>query len=104
MAQVGAPSRHSGFSRRPLTPWPGRLDAETADTGHAHRCGVGPVMGTVSDPCPEREIAAAHLGTERRRLFLIGALLSLSAPLLPYLTGTWEAAWYALAAVPLALP
>lgn len=45
-----------------------------------------------------REQAAARLGAERRRLLLIGTLLSLAAPLLPYLTGTWETVWFALAA------
>jgi STE24 endopeptidase len=54
--------------------------------------------------CPERELAAARLGSERRRLFAIGTLLSLAAPLLPYLTGTWESAWFWLAAAPLPLP
>lgn len=48
--------------------------------------------------CPERQAAAARLGTERRRLFFVGTLLGLVAPLLPYLTGTWETLWYALAA------
>ena len=54
--------------------------------------------------CPEREAAAARLGVERRRLFVLSALLSLAAPLLPYLTGAWETAWFALAAAPLPLP
>jgi len=54
--------------------------------------------------CPDRELAAARLGAERRRLFLIGTLVSLAVPLLPYLTGAWETAWFALAAAPLALP
>jgi STE24 endopeptidase len=54
--------------------------------------------------CPDRELAAARLGRERRRLFLAGTLVSLAAPLLPYLTGAWETAWFALAATPLALP
>ena len=53
--------------------------------------------------CPEREAAAARLGAERRRLFLASAVLSLAAPLLPYLTGAWETAWFALAAAPLPL-
>ena len=53
--------------------------------------------------CPEREAAAARLGAERRRLFVISALLSLAAPLLPYLTGAWETIWFALAAAPLPL-
>ena len=53
--------------------------------------------------CPEREAAAARLGAERRRLFVASALLSLAAPLLPYLTGAWETAWFALAAAPLPL-
>ncbi len=53
-------------------------------------------MGTVT--CPERRLAAKRLGTERRRLFVIATLVSLAAPLLPYLTGTWETLWYALAA------
>ena len=53
-------------------------------------------MGSLN--CPERQAAAAHLGAERRRLFVIATLVSLATPLLPYLTGTWETAWYALAA------
>jgi STE24 endopeptidase len=53
--------------------------------------------------CPEREAAAARLGAERRRLFVVSALLSLAAPLLPYLTGAWETIWFALAAAPLPL-
>ena len=48
--------------------------------------------------CPERAAAAARLGAERRRLFLVATLLSLAAPLVPYLTGTWETLWYAAAA------
>jgi STE24 endopeptidase len=48
--------------------------------------------------CPERQTAAASLGAERRRLFVIGTLVGLAALLLPYLTGTWETFWYALAA------
>ncbi|TME38897.1 MAG: hypothetical protein E6I75_06325 [Chloroflexi bacterium] len=51
----------------------------------------------------QRELVAARLGAERRRLFIVGALLSLAAPLLPYLTGAWETAWFALAAAPLPL-
>jgi STE24 endopeptidase len=56
-----------------------------------------------SGECPERDAAAARLGAERRRLFVASALLSLAAPLLPYLTGAWETAWFALAAAPLPL-
>jgi STE24 endopeptidase len=56
-----------------------------------------------SGECPERDTAAARIGTERRRLFVASALLSLAAPLLPYLTGAWETAWFALAAAPLPL-
>jgi STE24 endopeptidase len=52
----------------------------------------------------ERDAAAARLGAERRRLFLVGTAVSLAAPLLPYLTGTWETAWYSMAAWPLPLP
>jgi Zn-dependent protease with chaperone function len=48
--------------------------------------------------CPERRVAAKRLGAERRRLFLVATLVSLAAPLVPYLTGTWETLWYALAA------
>jgi STE24 endopeptidase len=48
--------------------------------------------------CPERQAAAVNLGTERRRLFVVGTLVGLAALLLPYLTGTWESFWYALAA------
>lgn len=52
----------------------------------------------------DREAAAARLGAERRRLFLLGALLSLAAPVLPYLTGAWEHLWFGLAAWPLPWP
>ena len=52
----------------------------------------------------DRVLAAARLGRERRRLFLIGTVLSLATPLLPYLTGAWETAWFVLATTPLALP
>jgi STE24 endopeptidase len=44
------------------------------------------------------------LGTERRRLFAGGVVVSLAAPLLPYLTGAWETAWFQLAATDLPLP
>ncbi len=54
--------------------------------------------------CPQRESVAARLGAERRRLFVVGAIVSLLAPLLPYLTGAWETIWFALAAWPLPLP
>ena len=63
------------------------------------RKGVLPRAGE----CPERDAAAARLGAERRRLFVVSALLSLAAPLLPYLTGAWETIWFALAAAPLPL-
>jgi Zn-dependent protease with chaperone function len=53
--------------------------------------------------CPQREVAAARLGAARRRLFFIGSCVSLAAPLLPYLSGAWETAWFALAALPLPL-
>ena len=58
----------------------------------------------MSADCPERERAAARLGAERRRLFLISTVMGLAAPVLPYLTGAWETGWFALAATPLALP
>ncbi len=48
--------------------------------------------------CPERQAAAARLGSARRRLFLISTPISLAALLLPYLTGAWETIWFALAA------
>jgi Zn-dependent protease with chaperone function len=54
--------------------------------------------------CAERAVAAARLGGERRRLFVIGTVISLAAPLLPYLTGAWETAWFALAATDWPLP
>ena len=38
----------------------------------------------------EREAAARRLGAERRRLFLVGAVLSPVAAVLPYLSGAWE--------------
>jgi STE24 endopeptidase len=43
------------------------------------------------------------LGTARRQVFYVGAVLSILAPLLPYLTGAWEAGWFALAALGLPL-
>src|SRR5262245_8954105 len=55
-------------------------------------------------PCAERQLAAARLGAERRRLFLISSVLSLAVPVVPYLTGTWETLWYALAATWLPFP
>jgi STE24 endopeptidase len=58
---------------------------------------------TVDRDCPQRETAAARLGAERRRLFVVGTIVSLAAPLLPYLTGAWETMWFALAALPLPL-
>src|SRR5437764_4515473 len=48
--------------------------------------------------CVQHEAAATRLGAERRRLFLLTTVLSLAAPLLPYLTGAWETVWFALAA------
>jgi STE24 endopeptidase len=50
---------------------------------------------------PRRELAARRFGAERRRLWLISALVSLAAPLLPYLSGAWETLWFDLAATPL---
>lgn len=47
-----------------------------------------------------RDDAAARLGRERRRLYLVGVVVSLAAPGVPYLTGTWESLWYGLAALP----
>lgn len=57
-----------------------------------------------ADAALQHEAAAARYGAERRRLFLIGTLVSLAAPLLPYLTGAWETAWYKLATLSLPLP
>ena len=57
----------------------------------------------VDHDCPQRETAAARLGAERRRLFVVGTIVSLASPLLPYLTGAWETTWFALAAMPLPL-
>src|SRR4051812_48364035 len=48
--------------------------------------------------CMQHDAAATRLGAQRRRLFLMSAVLGILAPLLPYLTGTWEAAWFGLAA------
>jgi STE24 endopeptidase len=56
-------------------------------------------MGEVVD----REAAAARLGAQRRRVFAVATVASLLAPVAPYLTGTWESIWYALAATPLPL-
>jgi STE24 endopeptidase len=47
--------------------------------------------------CPERQAAAARLGTERRRLYVITTTVSLAALLVPYLTGAWETLYFALA-------
>jgi STE24 endopeptidase len=58
---------------------------------------------TTEHESAQRDAAAARLGTERRRLFLLGTGLSLAAPLLPYLSGAWETAWFGLAAAPLPL-
>jgi STE24 endopeptidase len=57
----------------------------------------------IDHDCPQREAAAARLGAERRRLFFAGSVVSLAAPLLPYLSGAWETTWFALAALPLPL-
>ncbi len=64
--------------------------------------GAVDVLSTVD--CPDRQLAAARLGKERRRLFLVGTLVSLAAPLLPYLSGAWETVWFDLAATSLPLP
>jgi STE24 endopeptidase len=61
------------------------------------------VAVAVDHDCPQRELAAARLGAERRRLFFVGGVVSLAAPLLPYLSGAWETTWFALAAAPLPL-
>ena len=58
---------------------------------------------SVENDCAQRELAAARLGAERRRLFFVGSVVSLAAPLLPYVSGAWETAWFALAALPLHL-
>src|ERR671932_743 len=59
-------------------------------------------MAWPADDAP-REAAAARLGAERRRVFVVATLVSLLAPIVPYLTGAWETGWYALAALPLPL-
>ncbi len=71
---------------------PASLRASTTSQ-HGHAAG-----------CAARAAAAARLGAERRRLFVVGALLSLAVPLVPYLTGTWETLWFGLAASALPLP
>jgi STE24 endopeptidase len=58
----------------------------------------------IQSDCPQREAAAGRLGSQRRRLFILSTLVSLAAPVVPYLTGTWEAAWFALAATDLPFP
>jgi STE24 endopeptidase len=58
----------------------------------------------IESDCPQREAAATRLGAERRRVFVLSALVSLIAPLLLYLTGTWETWWFALAALQLPFP
>src|SRR5437016_7480469 len=69
-------------------------------------CRAYPGAASVVSPldCPQRDSAAARLGAERRRLLFVGAIVSLLAPLLPYLTGAWETVWFDLAAWPLPLP
>lgn len=61
--------------------------------------------GDSNPACPDHDGAAARLGAARRRVFLLSAVLSFVAPLLPYLTGAWETLWFWLAAsmLPLAL-
>jgi Zn-dependent protease with chaperone function len=54
--------------------------------------------------CPERQAAAARLGAERRRLFVITTMLSLGALLVPYLTGAWETLYFSLASTSWPLP
>lgn len=54
--------------------------------------------------CPEREAAAARLGAERRRLYLLTTAVSLAALLVPYLTGAWETLYFSLAATFWPLP
>ena len=48
---------------------------------------------------------AARLGAERRRVYLASLVVALLAPIVPYLTGTWETVWFALDAwlLPLAV-
>src|SRR5262249_19233652 len=62
---------------------------------------LGPLRVAVESDCPQRARAAGRLGAERRRLFLVSALLSVAAPLLPYRTGAWETIWFSLASLPL---
>lgn len=47
---------------------------------------------------------AARLGAERRRVFVAATLVSLAAPVVPYLSGAWETVWFGLAASSLPLP
>ena len=65
-------------------------------------------MGTLAPtaarpPISDRDAAAVRLGAERRRLFFLGVVISLAAPLLPYLTGAWETLWYGIDGWPLPL-
>src|SRR5215208_2499636 len=55
-------------------------------------------MALAEHDCERRALAAARLGAERRRLFFVGVIVSLAAPLIPYLTGVWETTWFSLAA------
>ncbi len=66
---------------------------------------ASPGVRSTSDDvaCPERDAAATRLGTERRRVFMLSSVLSLLAPVVPYITGAWENAWFLLAALPLPL-
>lgn len=57
------------------------------------------------EPSPDpRVAAAARLGAERRRVFLLASLAAIVTPSLGYLAGTWEAAWYLLASTWWPLP
>ena len=58
---------------------------------------AGATMAPTGAILDDRQLLAARLGSERRRLFLVGLVISMLAPLLPYLSGSWETVWYALA-------
>src|SRR5438128_5973654 len=93
------------FRRMTQVPWLPRRRARSPATCTSTLRRVCPGAARVSSEldCPQRESAAARLGSERRRLFFVGALVSLLAPVLPYLTGAWESVWFGLAAWPLPL-
>jgi STE24 endopeptidase len=81
----------------------GDVGAASVPSGVRVRTEMVAVRDAVHQARLQRELAAARLGRERRRVFLVGTALGLAAPVVPYLTGAWETAWFWLAAAPVPL-